>query len=147
MLLENYLKDGAGYQARAVLAFIQGQGNIELSWNKEFKCYDAQFQIGRWENGREQGYVISLRNEDRDQLNIAFFEHRNSDSIHALKWKQLSINSLNIDTAKFQNNYMNDKYDTNFRVDYGEISEMAEWIHECFVDHWLKGRKNKKEEK
>lgn len=93
--LEAYLEDGANYQARAVLMFLQSRANIEGSWNREEGRYEANVKVTRWENCREQGYITSLRTKDYSrQLNIIFFEHRNSDSIHAVKWEQTSLNVL-----------------------------------------------------
>ena len=135
--LENYLEDGANYQSRATLMFLQRDASIEESWNKEYKTYDAEIKVSRWENCREQGYVVSLRNKKREQLNIAFFEHRNSDSICSIKWKQESINTLTIDNAKFGDVYK-DKYDTSHSVEYGKAYEMAEWIIKELTEHWTK---------
>ena len=135
--LENYLKDGANYQARATLMFLQRDADIEESWNDKWKRYDAEIQVARWENYREQGYVVSLINKKRKQLNIAFFEHRNSDSICAVKWQQESVNTLTIENAEFGDVYK-DKYDTSHSVGYGKAYEMAEWIIEQFKEHWIK---------
>jgi hypothetical protein len=135
-LLQDYLQDGANYQARAVLMFLQRNANIEDSWNSTHKEYEADIKVARWENCREQGYVISLKNKDRKQLNIAFFEHRNSDSICAIKWEQNSINSLSIETADFKGECYKDKYDVSFSVDYGKVCEMAEWINEELILFW-----------
>lgn len=133
--LEEYLKDGANYQARAVLMFLQSYANIEESWNDEYRRYDAEIKVGRWENCREQGYIVSLVNSKRVQLNIAFFEHRNSDQISAIKWEQLSLNTITIDTAVFGDVYK-DKYDTSHEVSYGQVSEMAYWIKEELSEFW-----------
>lgn len=135
--LKNYLKDGADYQARAVLVLLQREADIEESWNKEYKKYDAEIKVARWENGREQGYIVSLVGREGGQLNIAFFNHRNSDSISAVKWKQESMNTLTIDTAKFGDVYK-DKYDTSHSVEYGKAYEMAEWIVNELREHWTK---------
>ena len=138
--LENYLEDGANYQARATLMFLQRNANIESSWNKEYKCYDAEIKVARWENCREQGYIVSLYSQKfgcGEQLNIAFFEHRNSDSICAVKWEQKSMNTLTIDNAKFGDVYK-DKYDTSHSVGYGEAYQMAEWITEQLTEFWDK---------
>lgn len=135
--LENYLEDGANYQARATLMFLQRNANIEESWNAEYKTYDAEIKVARWENCREQGYVVSLINKKREQLNIAFFEHRNSDSICAIKWQQESINTLTIDNAEFGDVYK-DKYDTSHSVEYGKAYEMAKWIIKELTEHWIK---------
>ena len=134
MLLNEYLLDGAGRQARAVMCMLQGY-NIEESWNKKSYRYDAEIKIARWENCREQGYVVSLRNKDWKQLNIAFFEHRNSDSIHAVKWVQNTLNSPNIDIAEFGDVYET-KYDTSYDVRYGEITKMVNWIFDELTGFW-----------
>jgi hypothetical protein len=131
MLLKDYLQDGADHQARAVLMALQGIGDIESSWDNEFKRYTAELNVARWENGREQGYVISLLRYKKappssDQLNIAFFEHRNSDSIHAVKWLQHTFNSPTIDTS--------------FQVGPGEYEKMANWIFEQFEEFWEEGK-------
>lgn len=133
--LENYLNDGAGYSARATLMFLQRYSNIEESWNPEYKVYDARIMVARWENCREQGYVVSLRNKKHKQLNIAFFEHRNSDNICAVKWQQESINTLTINDAKFGDVYK-DKYDVSHCVGYGKAYEMAKWIIDELTKHW-----------
>ena len=126
----NYMQDGACPEARAVLAILQGMGEIEESWDDKYKEYTSNIQIARWENGREQGYVVYMRvyNKGVEQINIAFFQHRNSDRIHAVKWIQNTFNSPNIDIAKFGDVYKN-KFDTSFSVGGAEIVEMAEWIH------------------
>jgi hypothetical protein len=119
------MEDGANYQAKAVLAWIKG--------------HDVMFDttVGRWVNGREQGYVLSKtislgKGKGINQLNIAFFEHRNSDSICAVKWKQVSTNTINIDTAEFEEVYKN-KWDVSYTVSRGEIVKMAEWIMAEFI--------------
>lgn len=137
--LEDYLKDGANYQARAVLMFLQGNTNIEESWNSQE--YEAKIKVARWENCREQGYIVSLRTSDfRKQINIAFFEHRNSNRIHAVEWEQTSINTLTIDTAKFGEIYK-DKYDTSFSVDWREAFKMADWVTERLIEFWVNNSK------
>lgn len=137
--LSTFNHDGANRQAQAVLALVQlylGDG-IESSWNDKYKCYDAQIQVGRWENCREQGYVLYLRSKDyKKQLNIAFFEHRNSDGIHALKWEQITTNSPNIDSAVFGDYCYSDKFDTSFSVPYTEVVTMAEWVFQEFEKFW-----------
>jgi len=136
--LEIYLCDGAEYQARATLAFLQGKSTIESSWDEKTSSYKAQPTVARWENCREQGYVVMLRNEKRDQVNIAFFEHRNNDSITAVEWKQSTINSPTIETAQFGKTYK-DKFDVSHSTRYGEALEMAEWILRRLTAHWDAG--------
>jgi hypothetical protein len=144
--LFSYLQDGANYQARAVLAVLQGLGDIEESWNESSKKYDASFRVARWENCREQGYVVSLIGSiyssnclNSKQLNIAFFEHRNSDDIHAVVWEQTTLNSPSINTAKFGEIYK-DKYNTSFHFQWGEYMKMAKKIKKEFTNFYLKNR-------
>ena len=54
------------------------------------------------------------------------------------------MNTLTIDNAKFENNYLNDKYDTSHSVGYGEANEMAEWIFDQFKEFWIFNTENKK---
>ncbi len=133
--LIHYLSDGANFQAKAVLAFTQT--DIEESWDSEKGIYKANPKVARWENCREQGYIISLCTEDYlKQLNIAFFEHRNSDDICAIKWEQISINTITIDNAEFGDIYK-DKYNYSFGVRYGEIVKMSNWIKKELNDFWI----------
>ncbi len=133
----HYHSDGANRQVQAVLAFFQYRlcGGIEDSWNTEWKQYDAEIEVARWENCREQGYVLMLHSKNRrEQLNIVFFEHRNSDNICAVKWQQRTMNSPTIDTIA-EGAYTN-KWDTSFDVPYGEAMEMANWLLEQFETFW-----------
>lgn len=130
--LFHYLQDGANYQARAVLMHLQGCGPIQSSWDDKYKRYRAEIKVARWENGREQGYVVMLQ-KGCTQLNIAFYEHRNTDGLHALVWTQYTFNSPNIDTANFEfegKEVFATKYDTSFSEPAHEYAAMAERIHE-----------------
>ena len=137
MELKNYMKDGANYQARAVLCFLSAYDEIEESWNDELKEYEARPEVARWENCREQGYIVFLKSKDyQNQINIIFFEHRNSDSICAVLWEQNSMNSLTIETARFGDVYKT-KYDTSKSVGAGKVDEMATWIWEKLTAWWI----------
>lgn len=119
---------------------------IQESWNAEQRRYVAEPLIARWENCREQGYVITLRTPGQT-LHIAFFEHRNSDSICAIRWKQSVINSPTIDTAQFNGECYRDKYDVSHQVEYGEITEMANWIRDQLTAFWISQQPKVKGEK
>lgn len=135
--LNDYLKDGANNQARAVLSMLQGF-NIEESWDDQFHRYKAEPMVSRWQNCREQGYVLSLV-APAGTLQIAWFEHRNSDDICAIKWEQSSFpNSPTIETADFGGACYKDKYDVSHSVGYGEIVKMADWIGEQLTAYWQK---------
>jgi len=128
------MQDGACHQARAVLAVLS---SMYIEGSYQDGQYQAQPDVARWENCREQGYVISLKSEDYDQqLNIAFFEHRNSDEICAIKWEQRTLNSPTIDTAVFNNQCYKDKYDVSYHVDHHEFSEIANWIQNKLEKFW-----------
>ena len=133
----DYLQDGANHQARAVLMFVQAYLNIEGSWDKKLNEYAANVEVSRWYNGREQGYILSIRSKDYNrQLNIAFFEHRNSDNICAVRWEQLSMNPISsYEQAEFGDAYQ-DKYDVSKSVGYGEIAEMSTYIQDEFNEFW-----------
>jgi len=140
--LENYNNDGANYQAQAVLAMLKGHGNIESSWNDQHKTYFADILVSRWQNCREQGYVLCLKGSGYTrQLNVAFFEHRNSDSICAIKWEQSTINAPTIDSAEFGDVYK-DKWDVSKSVGYGKVNEMADWIFNELTKFWEETEKN-----
>jgi hypothetical protein len=133
--LRHYHNDGANQQARAVLCFIEPE--MDCSWDDAQKRCLADITIARWENCREQGYVLSLRSKGGNrQLNIAFFEHRNSDNICAVEWEQTTINAPTIDTAQFGEIYKN-KYDVSHSTGYGKVREMAEWINKRLEVFWM----------
>lgn len=135
-----YLNDGSHPQARGVLCALQcaiGDG-IESSWNEQQSQYDAEIQVDRWHNCREQGHIAALRffaDGGLHQLNIAWFEHRNSDAVHAVKWEQVSTNPITIDSAKFGEVYAT-KYETSYSVGYGNWVAMGDWIKEQFTAYW-----------
>ena len=127
--IKHYLYDGANHQTKAVLAYLS-------QWDSERKQYLAEPKVARWENCREQGYVVSIRSQDYSrQFNVIFFEHRNSDSICAVKWEQCSTNSPTINTADFGKTYKN-KYDVSFEVGYGEVVKMSDWIWSELTNFW-----------
>lgn len=141
--LQNYFSDGANCNVQAVLCLLKhkiGSG-IEESWNDEYKTYEADIQVARWENYREQGYIVYLINKNNDQLNIAFFEHRNSDNLCAVKWIQNSINSLTIENADFKNKVYRDKWDVSVSFKYNQAYELAEWLFNELTKHWKEGMK------
>lgn len=132
--------DGACAAAQAVLAYLQHM-HIEESWSMERSCYLAQPKVARWENCREQGYVISMTDGEfyrKAQLNIAFYEHRNSDDICAIVWEQATINSPTISTIDTQGTVFKDKWDISKVVAYDQPQAMADWILKQMRDFWVK---------
>jgi hypothetical protein len=134
-MFKHYFDDGANWQAQAVACYLNHQDGLEGSWD-DAKCgYTAKPIISRWENCREQGYVISMRAPNSKQINIAFFEHRNSDQICTIKWEQNTINAPTIDTAKFGDVYK-DKWDVSASFGYAEIVKAGDWIKGQLEAFW-----------
>lgn len=137
--------DGADFQAQAVLAYVRyriGSG-IERSWDAAYHRYSAEPKVTRYDNGREQGYVVYLRSRDyQEQINIAFYEHRNSDSIHAVLTNERTFNApVKDDILKV----MTDKYDTTQSVSVGDAAALAEWIVEQLNEFWARTDKSAEE--
>jgi hypothetical protein len=128
--------DGADAQARAVLAYLSAKCGVEESWNAERHYYEDEPEFDRWHNCREQGYVVQYRHGGR-QLNIAFFEHRNSDSICAVEWEQTTINPPTIDTFPKEHPYYESKWAVSKTVPFGQATEMADWIFVRLRAFWL----------
>jgi len=126
------------HQARAVLAYLSGHDGIEASWSHDRGQYLARPTVAEWHNCRERGYVISMRAGEYTgpQINIAFFEHRNSDAICAVEWVQDTLNPPTIDTADFGGKIYRDKYDVSHRVSAGRADQMADWICNRLERHW-----------
>lgn len=127
--------DGANFQAQAVLAMVRarlGEG-IESSWDNEWKRYTAEPSVARYDNCREQGYVIYMRSKDGRQINIAFYEHRNIDSIYV---QVNNVVTFNAPTMEIVTDKMADKYQSAFNAGFGEIDKVAEFIETTLVDFW-----------
>lgn len=128
--------DGANFQAQAVLAMVRhnlGDG-IEKSWDDKFHRYSAEPMVHRFDNCREQGYVIYMRGPNyRGQINIAFYEHRNSDSIYVQVNNTVTLNAPSLDDITKD---MSDKWQSSFDASVGKISEVADFISTALIDFW-----------
>jgi hypothetical protein len=133
MLNKNY---GIGAAALAVQAYIEAQDGVEASWNSERHRYDAEPRVAPWYNGRERGIVIYLNNRNHtDQINIAVYEHRNSDNICALMWRQYTgINPPNL--AILPEDVFKDKWDVTESWSYYKAVDAAQWVVEQLNDFW-----------
>lgn len=122
--LDSYMLDGSCGQARATLACLQEIIDLE---DYEVNTFFLP-KVARWENGREQGYVVSCLDRNTcDQLNIAFFESRNSRDLQAILWEQRTLNSPNICSTQ-QSEDFKKAYENIHSVGYYQILEMAKWI-------------------
>lgn len=128
--LNNYLQDGANWQAKCILAYLQSHYEyaINSSYNPAFMDYTAKLLVGRYENGREKGYVVSVLYGFSKQKTFAFYEHRNSDNIYVLH----TDTYLGFDTPNKEiiyNNYQ-DKWDCDKYFRCGEFVECGKYILE-----------------
>lgn len=93
-------------------------------------------RVTPWYNGRERGFVFQA---GRDSvLNIAVFEHRNSDGICALRW-ETPYYGMNPPTIASDGHlaYPNDdKFgDIAHSEEHDGADDMAAWIYEQFKEH------------
>ena len=124
---------GIGAQALAVMAYFNEHDGIEPSWDNGRYC--AEVNAAPWYNGRERGVVFYMRSENyKHQLNIAVYEHRNSDAICAVRWVGSTFNPPTL-TDIPEGTYQN-KWDTSKDFSYGQSHEMAHWLYEEFCDFW-----------
>jgi hypothetical protein len=134
MLNKNY---GIGAAALAVQAYIESYDGVESSWNNERHRYDAEPRVAPWYNGRERGIVIYMTGaRHRNQINIAIYEHRNSDSICALMWRQdtfLNPPSL----ATLPEDVFKDKWDVTGTWGPDEAVTVARWAVDCLDNFWV----------
>ena len=94
MNIENYMHDGANWQAQSVLAYLRvtKDNAIDKTWNLAFRKYDASVEVGRYENCREQGYIFSVQYKG-EQRNYCVYEHRNSDELCVVVFDGVTINT------------------------------------------------------
>lgn len=131
----NFNNFGIQPQAMAVMAYLGNYDGIEPSW-KDGR-YHARVEAAPWYNGRERGIVFYMSNPSGKQLNIAVYEHRNTDSICALMWEQNTY--INPPTLQeLPEGVFESKWDYSQSWNYGDPSATANWIYEQFCDHWNK---------
>jgi hypothetical protein len=135
MLNKNYGVCGA---ALAVQFYLDSCDGIESSWNSDLKRYDAEPKVAPWYNGRERGIVVYLTDrKDKEQINIAIYEHRNSDNICALMWVQKpDINPPCL--ATLPSGVLDNKWDVTKSWSYRDAVDAANWVAEQLNDFWKK---------
>lgn len=134
--IENYLDDGANWQAQAVLAYVRSQQEFAMEQRyandyTKLALWGSGLKVGRFENCREQGYVLSvllMYNETKSgeslQRNWAFFEHRNTDQIVVFKSDCHTINTPTIEEIYGGRT----KYDMDECFGYGKIVECGKYL-------------------
>lgn len=120
--IENYLNDGANWQARAVLAVLLGK---KQEVEAECDGHEIEITVGRFENCREQGYVFCLMADYRILKYYAVYEHRNSDQLIVLG--NCNISPLNTPNADEMFGGRG-KYDYDIAFHCGEIERCANYV-------------------
>jgi hypothetical protein len=93
MKLQNYLQDGASAQARAIMCMLQNVVSYLVDSHKDKILDEYEYpKISIYQNCRERGYVVYVKNIKNKQFNIAFFENYKSDSIQIIEWVGGSYN-------------------------------------------------------
>jgi hypothetical protein len=137
LCIPNYGPDHSATAVLAIVRKIMGEG-IHQSYDNEKSDYLALPQVAEWYNGRECGYIIHMRSRNfARQINIAFFEHRNSDSLCAIRWEQTSMNPLTIETMDKDCCFYKNKYDVSKSVAYNEQYKLAKWIVDELCGFWV----------
>lgn len=124
--IRNYMNDGANWQAQCVLAYLRRMQETvtDCAWNEQRKKSDAEIQVGRFENCREQGYVFSLWYNYKQVVHYAVYEHRNSDSLIVWKFNGNFINTPRPDDFMVNKS----KYDYTKSFNEGEIIKCGDWL-------------------
>lgn len=144
--LENYLYDGAGWQARAVMCYLQSR--VEVILDKTYTGdawmpYKGKAFINQYHYGREKGYVFSVYYNGH-QANYAVYEHCVAECICVVKGNATTEHSDGWDGKEWS------KYDHDKEFSYGETTKCGEWIEEDMkkeIDKWIaEENKNKYEE-
>ena len=133
--IEKYMDDGANWQAQAVLAYLRSLKNhaIDKTWNLEYHRYNAEFNVGRYENCREQGYIFSIQYKG-EQRNYCVYEHRNSDDLCVVVFDGLTINTPTLDMVS---DAMGDiKWNYTKAFGCGQIMECGDYIIDD-VKKWI----------
>lgn len=142
--IENYMHDGANWQAQSVLAYLRVTKNnaIDKTWNEERRCYDARVGVGRYENCREQGYIFSVQ-YNGEQRNYCVYEHRNSDDLCVVVFDGVTINTPML---KMVCDAMEDsKWNYTKAFHCGQIMECGDYILDD-VKKWIDGLIENKED-
>ena len=141
--IENYMHDGANWQAQAVLAYLREakSNTINETWNEEYHCYNAEVYVGRYENCREQGYIFSVMYKG-EQRNYCVYEHRNSDQLCVVVFDAISNGTPSKELVW---DAMGDnKWNFTKAFGFGEIVSCGNYINKDIKDFINKVQESKK---
>lgn len=142
--IENYMNDGANWQAQSVLAYLRvtKDNATNKTWDKESRKYEASVEVGRYENCREQGYIFSVQYRG-EQRNYCVYEHRNSDDICVVVFDGVTINTP---TLEMVCDAMGDsKWNYTKAFPCGQIMECGDYILGD-ITKWIDGLIENKED-
>ena len=124
--IEQYLNDGACYQARIVLNIIAMNRTriLDNTFDINLCQYMGDIFVGRFENCREQGYVFTLRYKMK-QKNYLVYEHRNTDSLCVIMNDTHTINTPTFEQM-WKGREKSSDYDKSF--EYEKWNDCAEFI-------------------
>uniref|UniRef100_A0AB74UIP7 Uncharacterized protein n=1 Tax=Caulobacter phage BL57 TaxID=3348355 RepID=A0AB74UIP7_9VIRU len=134
--------DGANFQAQAVLAMVRreiGEG-LEETYDAQ-KDWQADYYVGRFENGREQGYAVSLVDrrpslEGTRQINVVFYEGRSSDNIGLIVFERYcATRTLRIEDIPEDYWAEHTQY-----FGYGKVTEAALAVVAALKTFWNEGK-------
>lgn len=148
--LDKYLYDGADWQSKAILAFLQSQYETILgcTYIGNFQ-YDAMLRVNRYDNvgDREHGFVVSVIYKWKKQRTIAFYEHRNVDNVFVIhRDGYIGLDNPNPKWLYDDKTYPT-KYDKDKEFKYGEILECGKYIKNQlmeFLEQCIEEEKNEK---
>lgn len=145
--LDRYIYDGADWQSRAVLAYLQAHYEtiLDCVYAGNFQ-YNALLRADRYDNvgGREHGYFVSVIYKYKKQRTIAFYEHRNIDNIYVVH-RDGYIGLDNPNPEWLIENYPT-KYDCDKYFERGAILECGGYIANQIIDFLEECKEEEKEE-
>lgn len=98
----------------------------------------TSIETSRFLNCREQGFVLSVRSGRNDPLNLAFFTHRNSDTLCALRWESRGHISGGFRPDDIPENVFPDKWTHAKTWEHMDINGPISWIEEQITEFLAK---------
>lgn len=149
--IEHYFCDGANYTIQALMCLCK---KIYLGYSKDYiekrdikdiySPYNRpQIMVGRYENCREQGYVLTLMSSQcgKQIAHYAIYEHRNSDNICVNKFHGVFTDTPDCEAVW---SGKASKYDYDQAFSYNEVWEAYGWLEESmqadlaeFCQEWV----------
>lgn len=144
--IENYLYDGAGWQARAVMCYLQDCYESILSatyTGNAWDSYEGKIGFVRYDGCREQGYTFMLRYKDH-QRNYAVYRHCISDCICVVTSDAVTETPNGWDGKPW------DKYEHDAEFSWDEVIKCGKWIENDmkeYIHKWQKAEGRYKNER